>query len=48
MQTFLFNCLTVAQASYSMTAQTWSFNQWFGVSCLAVAGLTVAQLKSFL
>ena len=28
---FLFNCMTVGQASHSMTALTQSFNRWVGV-----------------
>ena len=44
---FLFNCMTVGQASDSMTALTLSFNRWIGAPCLSVAGPTVAQLEVF-
>ena len=44
---FLFNCMTVGQASDSMTTLTLSFNQWVGAWCLSVAGPTVAQLEVF-
>ena len=44
---FLFNCMTVGQASDSMTALTLSFNWWVGAPCLSVAGPTVAQLEVF-
>ena len=44
---FLFNCMTVSQASDSMTALTQSFNRGVGAWCLSVAGSTVAQLEVF-
>ena len=44
---FLLNCTTVGQASDAMTALTFSFDQWVGVRCLAVAWHTVAELEVF-
>ena len=44
---FLFDCTTVGQASYLMSALTKSFNQLVGALCLSLAGPTVAQLEVF-
>ena len=43
---FLFNCMTVGQASDSMTALTLSFNSLVGAWCLSLAGPTIAQLEA--
>ena len=44
---FLFNCMTVGQASDSMMALAYSFYWLFGAYCLSLAGPTVAHLKVF-
>ena len=41
---FLFNCMTVGQASDLMTALTNSFNLLVSARCLLLAGPTIAQL----
>ena len=44
---FLFDCMTVGQASDLMMVRTVSFNPLVGTRCLSLAGPTVAELEFF-